>query len=507
MCRRKDVPPWRRHYTVNYHSDGAVFMARPGLKSILPAHRLIPAVAGLMLIAYSASPTLLQRIVDSGELVVATRHSPTTYYQGPHGPSGFEYDLARLFADRLGVELRIITPPSHHAILPMVADGQADVAAAGLAATQERSKLVQFGPTYDHISQQLVYRKGTPAPASLEDLTGDVIEVVRGSSHAERLKLLASFHPEINWYENEDADTKELLIKVWNKEVNYTVANSNDVRLNQRFYPELRVAFDVTDPQPLAWAFAKGNDHSLIKAAGDFFAEIRKNGQLDQLHERYYGHVQEFDFVETRRFISHIYQRLPSYKPSFLEAAQRFNQDWRLLAAIGYQESHWDPLATSPTGVQGIMMLTQTTADELGIVDRIDAHDSIQGGARYLNLIKRRIPQEIPEPDRTWFALAAYNMGIGHLEDARELTAKRGTDPLKWMDVKETLPLLAQKHWYEQTRYGHARGQEALQYVENIRTYYDILVWRTDPGKASPQLTAVTTSPITGAASLTTPVL
>jgi len=461
---------------------------------------LAPAVAGLTMVSYTPAPSLLQQIVDRHELVVATRHSPTTYYEGVHGPSGFEYDLARLFADSLGVELTIIAPASLNAILPMVADGRADIVAAGLAVTEERRRLVRFGPPYDTISQQLVYRKGTPAPASLADLGGDVIDVVSGSSHAERLNWLAAGHPEINWYENEDADTRELLTKVWKREITYTIANSNDVRLNQRIYPELRVAFDVTDPQPLAWAFARGDDDSLAEAAHGFFEQIAQNGQLEEMRERYYGHVQTFDFVENRRFLKHVYQRLPSYKNSFVEAAQRFELDWRLLAAIGYQESHWDPLAVSPTGVQGIMMLTQTTADELGVEDRADPHASIEGGARYLTRIKRRLPQEIAEPDRTWFALAAYNMGMGHLEDARELTARRGGDARKWRDVKGALPLLMQPQWYEQTRFGHARGKEALEYVENIRSYYDILVWRTEPGNTAPRLTAVTSSPLDGAA-------
>ncbi|MCC6209143.1 MAG: membrane-bound lytic murein transglycosylase MltF [Gammaproteobacteria bacterium] len=468
------------------------------IRALLPL--LIPAAAGLLMAAYAATPTRLQRIVDEGHLVVVTRDSPSTYYTGAEGPSGFEYDLARLFTDHLGVELQIMAPASLSAILPMVADGRADLAAAGLAVTQERSKRVRFGPAYDQISQQLVYRKGTPTPASLSDLDGEVIDVVSGSSHAERLKWLASGHPDINWYENEDADSKQLLHRVWKREISYTVVNSNDISLNQRVYPELRVAFDVTEPQPLAWAFAKGEDDSLVAAAEDFFELIRDNGQLRQLHERYYGHVQDFDYVETRRFISHIYGRLPEYKPYFVEAARRNDLDWRLLAAMGYQESHWNPAAVSPTGVRGIMMLTNTTASELGIEDRIDPNNSIDGGARYFSLIKRRIAQDIAEPDRSWFALAAYNMGLGHLEDARALTAQRGGDPLKWVDVKESLPLLTRKEWFEQTRHGHARGNEALQYVENIRSYYDTLVWRTDPARAAPQLTAITSSPLTGTA-------
>ncbi len=470
------------------------------IRTLLPL--LVPGAAGLILAAYAAPPTKLQRIVDEGHLVVTTRHSPTTYYEGTEGPGGFEYDLARLFADHLGVELRVLAPASPSAILPMVADGRADLAAAGLAVTRERRKLVRFGPAYDRISQQLVYRKGTPPPSSLTDLDGDVIDVASGSSHAERLKWLASGHPDINWYENEDADSRQLLHRVWKREINYTVANSNDVVLNQRLYPELRVAFDVTDPQPIAWAFARGEDGSLVAAAEEFFARIQANGQLRQLRERYYGHVQDFDYVETRRFISHIYRRLPDYRPYFVEAAQRFDLDWRLLAAMGYQESHWNPEAVSPTGVRGIMMLTRATASELGIQDRIDPNDSIQGGARYFSLIKHRIARNIAEPDRSWFALAAYNIGLGHLEDARALTARRGGDPRKWMDVKESLPLLARKEWFERTQYGYARGNEALQYVENVRSYYDILVWRTDPSKAPPQLTAVTSSPLTGAAAV-----
>jgi membrane-bound lytic murein transglycosylase F len=480
-------------------------MAESRFGSLVSARRLIPGLIGVLLIAHAKAPTLLQQIVDSGGLVVATRYSPTTYYNGPQGPSGFEFDLAHLFADYLGIELKMITP-GNSAILPMVANGQADLAAAGLAVTPERRTLVRFGPTYDQISRQLVYRMGTLPPANLAGSTDGITSVSAGSGTSEPLLPLLD-RSGTNWDKDEDTDAKELLGKVWKRELDYTVANSNDVQLNQRIYPELRVAYDVTDPRPLAWAFAQGNDDSLVRAAENFFVQIKQSGQLEQLHERYYGHVQDFDYVETRRFISDIYRRLPDYKPSFIEAAQKFNQDWRLLAAIGYQESHWDPLATSPTGVQGIMMLTRATADELNVFDRVDPHGSIQGGARYFNSMKLRIPADIAEPDRTWFALAAYNMGLGHLEDARKLTEKRGGDSFRWIDVKENLPLLAQKHWYKQTRHGYARGKQALEYVENIRSYYDILVWRSEPAKPASQLSAVTSSLLSTTSETATPVL
>ena len=144
---------------------------------------------------------------------------------------------------------------------------------------------------------------------------------------------------------------------------------------------------------------------------------------------------------------------------------------------MGYQESHWNPDAVSPTGVRGIMMLTEATARQLGVEDRVDPRQSIFGGARYLRRIKRKIPERIAEPDRTWLALAAYNIGFGHLEDARILTQANGGDPDRWEDVREHLPLLADPKWHTRTRHGYARGGQPVHYVENIRYYYDVLLW------------------------------
>jgi membrane-bound lytic murein transglycosylase F len=151
--------------------------------------------------------------------------------------------------------------------------------------------------------------------------------------------------------------------------------------------------------------------------------------------------------------------------------------DWRLLAAIGYQESHWNPDASSYTGVRGVMMLTRRTANQLGVSDRLNPEQSIEGGARYFLRLRGRIPNQIREPDRSWMALAAYNLGMGHLEDARVLTKKQGGDPDRWEDISQRLELLSQQQWHQQTRYGYARGFEAKQYVENIRSYYEILIW------------------------------
>jgi membrane-bound lytic murein transglycosylase F len=424
-------------------------------------------------------PPLLERIKNHNELIVLTRNSPTTYYEGVDGPTGFEYDLASRFADYLGVKLRIIVPPNFNDILPLIQRGDADLAAAGLTITDNRKEIVRFGPVYQKITPQLVYRSGTPHPRSLADVKGK-IDVVAGSSHAERLAKLKEEYPNLSWQEDKGVESEELLYLVSQQLYDYTIADSNELIINRRYYPELHPAFAISKPKSLAWVFARSDDNSLYDAAVAFFDKIRKDGTLDQLIDRYYGHIGKFDYVGTRRYQAHIEQRLPAYRAWFQEAGERFDMDWRLLAAVGYQESHWDPEAVSPTGVRGLMMLTQDAAKEIGIDDLTDPEQSILGGTGYLQRMLRSIPKSVPEPDRTWLGLAAYNVGLGHLEDARKLTQQNGGNPNKWVDVKKNLPLLSKKKWFKKLRYGYARGREPVRYVENVRSYYDILVWYTD---------------------------
>lgn len=434
---------------------------------------------GVVLSGCGKGPTLLEQIRQQNELVVLTRNSPTTYYEGPEGPAGLEYDLVKRFSESLGVELRIVVPENFNEILPLVIRGDAHLAAAGLTVTAKRQEKVRFGPVYQEITPKLVYRVGSGQPKTPGDLDG-ILEVVAGSSHVERLQELQAEYPSLSWEAVEDVESEELLVDVWQQLIDYTVADSNELTINRHFYPELRPAFALSEPKSLAWAFASSDDNSLYDAATKFFEEIEEDGSLDQLLERYYGHITDFDYVGTRSYQAHIEQRLPAYRKIFREAAEEYGLDWRLLAAVGYQESHWNPQAVSPTGVRGIMMLTKAAAKDLDIDDRLDPEQSIRGGARYLHNMINSIPERVPEPDRTWLALAAYNVGLGHLEDARVLTQKNKSDYDKWIDVKQNLPLLSQKKWFKQTRYGYARGREPVRYVENIRSYYDILVWYTE---------------------------
>ena len=438
---------------------------------------LLTMILSLLLFSCSIPKPLVERIKEKGELVVVTRNGPTTYDEGREGPRGMEYELVSRFADELGVDVRFVMVDQFDTILSMVVRNEVDFAAAGLTVTEQRKTQIRFTPGYQLVSQQLVYRAGNKRPKRIMDTASGTLEVVAGSSHEETLQQLKEQDPDLQWASSEDMDSEELLYLVWEQVIDYTIANSNEVALSRRFYPELKAAFNLTKPQPLAWAFPHAEDTSLFDVARDFFRQLEKDGTLKQLIERYYGHTEQLNFVDTRAFRRHINSRLPPLIPFFKKAAEQTGIEWQLLAAIGYQESHWNPNAVSPTGVKGIMMLTQATAKQLEVSDRADPEQSVLGGARYLRIVEKKIPERIAEPDRLWLALAGYNIGFGHLEDARILTQRGGDDPDKWANVKRFLPLLAKEKYYVTVKNGRARGQEPVSYVDNIRSYHELLLW------------------------------
>ena len=427
----------------------------------------------------SSPPPILEQVLEVGELRVVTRDSPTSYTIGPDGPTGPEYDLAQAFADELGVELVMKPVDSVSEIMPMLLSGKAHMAAAGLSISDARREYLHFGHPYESVDVHLIYKLGTGKPRSIEDVLGRSIEIVASSSHVELLTSLKETYPELTWTENADVEFADLLAKVAMDEIDLTVADSTDFNVQRHFYPEIRVALDLEIGDPIAWAFPKGTGDSLLARADEFVISSDRSGLLAQVHDRYYGHTKKFDYVGTRNFIRHYKKRLPRYRAWFEQAGKDWGVDWRLLAAIGYQESHWRSQAVSPTGVRGIMMLTQATADYLGLDDRLDPKSSIFGGARYYARQTERIADSVGEPDRTWMALAAYNVGFNHIRDARMLVEWHGGDPDTWVDLRKALPLLAQRKWYSKLPYGYARGWEPVLYVNNIRAYYNILKWLT----------------------------
>ena len=420
--------------------------------------------------------TVLDRIIESGELRFVTVNNLSSYIPAPGVNKGFEYDLARKFSDYLGVDLKLIVVSDKNKIPQMIRYGKATIGAANFVNKYSYDSLL-FSPEYYKVSQQVVYRYGTREPVDVDDIRYGELVITEIPQYIQMMSDVEKLHPQLPWETRSDKDTEELLELVNKEKVRATIANSSMVDLYRNIYPELRVAFNLTKPQSMAWLYRKQPDNSLHDAILKFFNHIKKTGELNRLIERYFNHFNKFDYIDVRTYLQRIHDRLPEFEPLFRKTARKYDLDWILLAAMSYQESHWDPKARSPTGVRGLMMLTLDTAKHLDIINRLDPEQSIDGGARYFIQSYNNIPARIPEPDRTWLALAAYNIGFAHLEDARRLTQKQHLDPDNWIDVRKTLPLLSQQQWYQHTRYGKARGTEPVTYVENIRRYYDILRW------------------------------
>jgi membrane-bound lytic murein transglycosylase F len=257
--------------------------------------------------------------------------------------------------------------------------------------------------------------------------------------------------------------------------VDYVVTDAHTLNIERKLYPNLARAFPIGDPEPIAWAFPRGGDPYVVARAEEFFLRIIYDGTMRRLIERYYGHVGRLDYLDVARYLEAIRTLLPDHRASFQEAQELTGIDWRLIAALGFQESHWNPNSVSPTGVRGLMMLTAETADRMRVGNRLDAHESILAGARYLQELRDTLPSRVQEPDRTWLALAAYNLGLGHVEDARVLAKRQGLNPNLWVDVKRVLPLLSRYEYFSTLKRGFCRGSEGLALTENIRNYYDIL--------------------------------
>jgi membrane-bound lytic murein transglycosylase F len=444
--------------------------------------------AAALTASYMPLPSLVDQIKALGELRVVTRTGPLAFYRGPDDmPEGPEYELARRFADELGVKLKISPMKSYAEIYQALTTGRAHLAAAGLKVPGEEISGIEFGPAYQRVREHVIYKKGAIRPNSLADIGNGDLEIASGSSYALTLHAARNTLPSLVWIENHSTDSQSLLDGVADGTIDYTIADSTEFALAHDAHPDLRIAFDLSGTQSIAWA-ASVRDPNFVNEVSAYFSQLNEHGELAAIVKRYYGRSDDVDFVGERVFMGHLQSRLPLYKQWFEEAAEQSSQDWRLLAAIGYQESKWNPAAASAAGARGLMQLTAETAGEEKVTNLTDARQSIFGGARYLRQVYEKIPAHVPEPDRTWFALAAYNIGYGHLEDARVLAQKAGRDPDSWQDVREFLPLLEQERWYTQTANGYARGWEPVRYVDNVRGYRDILEWAWGAGNSSTTL-------------------
>lgn len=438
--------------------------------------RLLTTVigCGLLLTACDSFEKPVLPLGQTDELIVLTVNSPDTHYENAEGNyAGLEFDLVSEFARGLGLKARFkLVPKLDESILPL--EKQRAHLAAGLSISAKHAERIRFGPAYQTIQHQVVYNTDHRRPKSIQQLADRKIEIASGTSHAEALNRIKLQVPRLKWTE-EDITPEDLLAKLAEGKIDYAVADSTQINLARNFYPNLAVVFDLGEPTGRAWAFSPHADPALLDKAREFFDRIERDGTLMRLLDRYYGHVQRLEPTDVSGILKKRRTVLPNLRSHFYDAEELTAIDWRLIAALAYQESHWNPMAVSPANVRGIMMLTETTADRMNVTDRLDVRQNILAGARYLRALKDRLPPRITEPDRTWMALAAYNQGSSHLEDARILAQRLNLNPDSWLDLKKTLPLLSRSKYFSTVKHGFARGGEAVILTESVRTYYEIL--------------------------------
>ena len=415
----------------------------------------------------------LEKIKRRGKLIVLSENNANAYYLYREAPMGFEYELAKAFADYLGVGIEVRIPGWNNLFESLLA-GEGDLIAAGIAITPERQALCAFSDSYMPVQQQVILNKSNNLIKTIDDLAGYTIHVRQGTAYEKRLRKLQRQGLKLTILSHLDITTEELIQLVAARQIPVTIANSNIALLNRRYYPDIKIAFPIGEELRLAWAVRK-IDINLLAEINRFLETIKKNGTLGKIYNRYYATVNEFDYVDLKKFHRRLKTRLPEFKDIIEQEAEKYGFDWRLIAAVIYQESHFNPFATSHTGVKGIMQLTELTAAELGVEDRFDPSESIRGGVQYLAKMRGRF-SHIKDPlTRLQFMLASYNIGYGHVRDAQQLARQLGLDETSWQDLKTVLPLLRNKKYYAQTDYGYARGNEAVRYVQRVMLYYDIL--------------------------------
>ncbi len=435
----------------------------------------------LMLTACSEAEVSNSNLENKDELVIVSRNAPTTWYIDREGdPAGFEYDLAVSYANFLGLKPRFIIKDTISEIFTTLEEGKADIAAAGLTVLPERTDRFLLGPKYHKVQQQVVCHRDGKNPQTIDDLLDVALKVNQDSSYAKRLNELSkSKENAINWLETDNYSTEELLELVYHQKLDCTVADSNIIKINRRYFPSLQVTMDLTEKQDITLYLAQ-DANELQDKLKTWHKQFRQSAEAAKIFDRHFDFWNEFDYVEVSIFKKRIDERLPRYKRLFSKAAKKYDLPSELLMAQSYQESHWEPDAVSPTGVEGMMMLTKSTAQELGVKDRLDAKQSISGGAKYLRNMIKRFKKKIPEDDKLMLALASYNIGRGHMHDAQTLAREKGLSPYHWHDMKKILPLLSQKKYYKNLKYGYARGTEPVNYVQNIREYEHILLYELD---------------------------
>ncbi len=413
-------------------------------------------------------------------LTVAFCSDPASWFVSGDGEfAGFEHDLLEKFAQEVRMALRPTASRNGAELLASLKKAQASLSTGLYRPREGQDDGIVWTDSFYTAEPVIVYNTDIRRPKGWEQITGDTVAYLENSGMESLIAELSRAHPGIRWKPVAAPSADALLSQVDDGTYPYALVTSHKAALAHNIYLNFATAFSTGAKIELAWALP-ANKRYLLDVLNSFIARSKENGLIDRLAERYFQPFRQVQRIDAGIFQERIRNDLPQLRPLFHRAQETTGVEWRLLAAVAYQESQWDPLATSETGVRGFMQITEDTARFLGIKNRLDPEESVQGAAGYLKDLKERLPDGVAEPDRTWMALAAYNIGLGHLEDARKLAHEQGLNPYLWKDIKQTLPLLAQPEYYSRARYGYARGGMPVAFVDRVRAYYDILL-RQEP--------------------------
>ena len=414
--------------------------------------------------------SVLEKIHRTQIVKVILEKKEPSFYQEFGLNRGLYYDIVQEFAKELGASVEFVTIQDRNKIPYLLQTGHADMALVDRIITPEGSSTSLLSNPYLQTRQMVACKRGGTNPKTDDDLLKFPLLIPNHMPNAHHLaKSLGGEHKQ---WRVTSYSVRHLFQKLSSQKSGCLLVNEKDFVVLRRHYPNLK----EIKMFPKEW----GVGAEFAKYSVNLHQTFNKWLALNQdwvasLEHNYYERLHELTYADLRIFHHRIQARLPKFLKYFQEAGRRYQLPWQLLAAQAYQESHWNPNARSKTGVRGVMMLTKVVAKELD-VNRIDPIQSIFGGTRYLKSLIARVPKNVAEKDRIWFALAAYNVGMGHVRDAQKLAKREGKDSGNWQAVRSVLPKLAKKEYYTHLKYGYARGYEAVTYVRWIHEFYAILL-------------------------------
>ncbi len=406
-------------------------------------------------------------------LTVITANNSLCYYSYRGESFGFEYALVSEFARRKGMKLSVMVMNNWDDMIRAVQTGKADIIAANMQVTPERSEKVLFMKPHLYDREVVVVNRNMKDVTFLKDLRGEEISFIQSSFRETFIASLQSRIPGVRFEELKNKGVEEVLADIADGRKNATIVPSLMFKVNRRYFPDLKSVGWVSDTLAFSWGVHKEN-RSLKEELDTFLQDILHDNFYKKVYDAYFDNVDTFYRLNIKKFRKQFSTKFQRYKEKTIQEAKRWNIDWRLIAAQMFQESHFSATARSNRGAYGLMQLMPATMRELGVRNRRNPYENIAAGIRYVAWLKRQF-EDFPEDQQMFFALAAYNVGIHHLWDAVNLARSKGLDEQQWVNVRLTLSLLTKKEYFQKAAYGYCNARETLNYVSNIMMYYDIL--------------------------------